>query len=127
MKQLKQLFTGVALASAMTFVALPVSAEGMDGAAGAGGSPAAPDSVGSPAGMDHPGSQPTTPGTAPDGMGSDMTGTSKSSVDFSSVDSNKDGKISMGEYLKQGGTRDSFQQSDKNADGKLDSSELLAQ
>lgn len=128
MNRTKQILAGIALTSAMTLAALPVYAE--SGMSGPSGERSTPGAVTAPGGMDNPasmGTQPATPGTAPDAMGSGMTGTSKSGVDFGSVDTNKDGNISLGEYLKQGGTRDSFKQSDKNGDNKLESSELLAQ
>jgi hypothetical protein len=71
---------------------------------------------------------PSTPSASPGTTGGPtLADPAKSPIDFSSIDSNKDGKISVAEYLKQGGTRESFRQSDKNGDNKLDSSELIAQ
>lgn len=119
------LVTHFAFVSAMSLIALPGFA--------ADGSPADKDmgtpQAGTPGEMAPPaanmdGASPS--GTVPNAMGaSEMLG--QSAIDFGAVDSNKDGSITMGEYLKYGGTSESFRQSDKNSDNKLDSSELMTQ
>lgn len=150
MTRTKQLLIDIALSSALTFTAIPVIAAGpalsagagVGGTAGVRGTPPA-DARSSGAEVRSEGgvrmentdmqTMPSTPSASPGTSGGPNTSgptladPAKSPIDFSSIDSNKDGKINVVEYLKQGGTRDSFRQSDKNGDNKLDSSELMAQ
>ena len=151
MTRTKQLLIDIALSSALTLSVLPVIAAGpaLSGEAGVGGTSgvrgASPsDAARSPGAelkseggvrMENTDMQtmPSTPsasaGTSgePNTSGPTLADPAKSPIDFSSIDTNKDGKINVVEYLKQGGTRDSFRESDKNGDNKLDSSELMAQ
>ena len=147
MTRTKQLIIDIALSSALTLSALPVIAAEPAVSPGAGGGSAAGVRSASPSDnaknagaemknesgvrMENTDMQPmpSTPsasaGSSPDKPTS--ADQAKSPIDFNSVDTNKDGKINVGEYLKQGGTRDSFRESDKNGDNKLDSNELMAQ
>lgn len=122
------LLTNFALASAMSLTALPGSAA--DGSTPDRGMDTTPQAVTpgeKPAPAGKADGVPTSPDTVPNAMGaSDMPG-GQSTIDFSALDGNKDGSITMGEYLKYGGTSESFRQSDKNSDNKLDSSELMTQ
>lgn len=127
--RLSTLLTNFALAGAMSLTALPSFAadastiidKGMGATPKVGTPSDIPPAAGNTDGV------PAAPGTMPNAMGaSDMSG-SQSTIDFGALDGNKDGSITMGEYLKYGGTSESFRQSDKNSDNKLDSSELMTQ
>ena len=126
--KLSTLLMNFALASAMSLTALPGFAAD---ASSRDKGMSVPAQVGTPAEIPPPAgnreSVPVAPDTMPNAMGaSDMSG-SQSAISFDAVDGNKDGSITMGEYLKYGGTSESFRQSDKNNDNKLDSSELMTQ
>lgn len=151
MTRTKQLLIDIALSSALTLTAIPViaagpalSAEaGVGGTAGVRGASPSDATKSSGAELKTEGgvrientdmqTMPSTPSASAGTSGELNTSVptpadpAKSPIDFSSIDTNKDGKINVVEYLKQGGTRDSFRQSDKNGDNKLDSSELMAQ
>lgn len=122
--KLSTLLTNVAFASALSMTTLPSFAAdaAAEGAINATPQTPAPGEVTPPTGNME--SMPAAPGV-PNAMGAEVSGSS--SMDFGVVDGNKDGSISMGEYLKYGGTSESFRQSDKNNDNKLDSSELMTQ
>lgn len=124
--KLNMLLTNFALASAMSLTALPGFATDATSGSGTKADPQAPASgeMAPPAGSGEIG--PSTPGAVPNAMGAETPGSS-SPIDFGALDSNKDGSVTMGEYLKYGGTSESFRQSDKNSDNKLDSSELMTQ
>ena len=120
--KLNTLVTNFALVSAVSLIAMPGFAADASTTNKEMGS--TPQAV-TPAEMAPP--APNTEGTTvPNAMGaSDLP--NQSTIDFGALDSNKDGSITMGEYLKYGGTSESFRQSDKNGDNKLDSSEMMTQ
>lgn len=121
--KLNTLLTNLALAGAMSLTALPGFAA--DAASGSGtNATSQTPATGQTTSGSEGGS--VTPGATPNAMGAEMPGSS-STIDFGAVDSNKDGSVTMGEYLQYGGTSESFRQSDKNSDNKLDSSELMTQ
>lgn len=122
--KLNTLLTNLALASAMSLTALPSLAADADSGKGPNAGPqTAPGEMAPPAGTGESGAG--TSGSVPNAMGAEMQG--NSAIDFGAVDSDRDGSVTMGEYLKYGGTSESFRQSDKNSDNKLDSSELMTQ
>lgn len=151
MTRTKQLFIDIALSGALTLSVLPVIAAesglptdggvagttGVRSASPADASQSTEAELKSESGvrMENTDMQPmpSTPSTSagsssePATNGPTSADPAKSPIDFSSIDTNKDGNINVVEYLKQGGTRDSFRESDKNGDNKLDSSELMAQ
>lgn len=147
----KQLLIDIALSSALTLSVLPVIAAGpgistevgVGVTAGARGATSSDTAKSTGAELKSEGGvrmentdmqpMPSTPsasaGSSPEPAPTRPTSAdqAKPPIDFSSTDTNKDGKINVGEYLTQGGTRDSFRESDKNGDNKLDSTELMAQ
>lgn len=126
--KLSMLLTNFALASAMSLATLPgFAADASTIEKGMGATPRAGTPSEIPPATGNTDGVPAAPGAVPNAMGaSDMPG-SQSTIDFGALDGNKDGSITMGEYLKYGGTSESFRQSDKNSDNKLDSSELMTQ
>lgn len=120
--KLSTLYTTFAFAGAMSLLTLSVIAADAtpDNAMGATPQAAAPGEA-TPSG--NMSGMPGAPETVPNAMGA----SDKSAIDINVLDTNKDGSITMGEYLKFGGTSESFRQSDKNNDNKLDSSELMTQ
>lgn len=124
--KLSTLLTNFTLVSAMSLSALPGFAADAASGSGTRAIPQAPvpGEMAPPAGRNE--SAPIAPGTVPNAMGAEMPGSS-STMDFGALDSDKDGSVTMGEYLKYGGTSESFRQSDKNSDNKLDSGELMTQ
>lgn len=121
--KLSTLYTTFAFAGAISVLTLSVIAADAtpDNAMGATPQAATPAEVVPPSG--NMGGMPGAPETVPNAMGA----SDKSAININVLDGNKDGSISMGEYLKFGGTSESFRQSDKNNDNKLDSSELMTQ
>lgn len=119
--KLSTLYSTLAFTGAMSLLTLSVIAADVtpDNAMGATPQAATPNEGVSPNMSGMPG--------APEGVPNAMGASDKSAIDINVLDSNKDGSITMGEYLKFGGTSESFRQSDKNNDNKLDSSELMTQ
>lgn len=123
--RLSTLLTNFALAGTLSLTALPgfaADASSTDGGMKATPQMPTPGEATPPA--DNRGGAMDAPGTVPNAMGASE---GSSTIDFGVLDNNKDGSVTMEEYLKYGGTSESFRQSDKNSDNKLDSSELMTQ